>query len=169
MNFGVLFCAVGIALWIMQIIYKITVCASSKEKLPDKDDYKGYVVDERTKRNIRSIKIGAYFFFSFGVFGWLITVGKPDDYMDSRHTIYAIDRLLLLLLLYLNVSMRLLIYRISGSKPSLTTGQAEIIESLRFTGLSPQGEDIASRIVRWTNILLVFVLASFIFLIYKGV
>lgn len=164
MNFGVLFCAVGIALWIMQVIYKITVCANGKEKLPSKDEYKSYVIDEGTKRNIRAVKIGAYFFFFFGVFGWLITVGKPDDYMDSLHTIYALDRLILPLLLYLNVSMRILIYRISGSKPSLTTGQAEIIESLRFTGLSPQGEDIASHIVRWTNILLVFVVASFIFL-----
>ncbi len=168
MNFGVVFCAVGVALWTIQIIYKITVCANSKENLPSWKDYKEYGVDETTKRDIRAVKIGAFFFFLVGVLGWSITVGNPGVYMDDGQLLYAIDRLLLPLFLYLNASMRLLIYRLSGSKSDLT-GRAEIIASLRFTGLSPQGEDIASRIVRWTNILFVLVLASFIFLIYKGV
>ena len=172
MNFSFVFCAVGIALWIMQIIYKITVCATGKEKLPSKEEYKSYALDEVTKRNISAAKIGAYFFFIFGVLAWLASSGDPDVYMGRQTTLYFVCRFLLPLLLYLNVSLRLLIHRIAGRAPSSMHGLAGIVDSFRFTGLSPQGDDIASRIVRLTNICLVFLFILLIVLILfmsKGV
>jgi len=153
----------------MQFIYKVTECANNKENLPSVEEYKRYVCDEKTKRNIRAVKAGASFFFIFGVLGWLTTIDEPGVYMDAQTVLYALCRLLLPLLVYLNVSLRLLIHRIAVRELRSIHGLAGIVDSFRFTGLSPQGDDIASRIVRWTNILLVFVLTLFIFLIFQRV
>ena len=170
MNFGVIFCAVGVFLWMLQVVYKITECAASKGGLPNWKDYKGCVVGEATKRDIRAIKIGASFFFLFGVFGWAVSSGDQKVYLNGWQLFYAAIRLLLPFILYLNVSMRLLIYRLSGGAPSLTYPlSTELLASLRITGFFPNGEDVPSSIVRWTNILFVLVSVSFIFIIFRGV
>jgi hypothetical protein len=154
MNFGVVFCAVGVGFWVMQVVYKVTVCAEEKGKIPNAVEFREWTIQARDRRNARALLVGGTFFFLFGVFGWVISSGNPKVMLQPGQLVYAAARLALPFLFYVNASLRFLVYRFSANYVK-SKGATELRESFRYTGVSPDGDDVASKMVRRTNYLIV--------------
>lgn len=159
---GIIFCLVGGTFWLISIIYKLNKCALARQNLPTLPEFMEFQIDATGARDIRAMRIGAIFFFLFGLFGWAVA---SHEQFNGVLFVYFVSRILFLIVIYINVTMRLLINRMTGGFPSksfpLTT---ELRDSFRKTGFFPDSDDAPSRIVRWTNIFAILIFLAVLFL-----